>query len=403
MAALERINDQYESISIKNFLSIKESKVQLANITAVIGPQASGKSVIAKLFYFGRTYLTEYFNTVFTEEFDTRAFKRRQLEDFGSLFGGLDGFDGVFHIQYELDDCKLEIERNTPAGKPKIKQSKKVGSIGLKLKREYVRFINNAEEEGARSRSSMFEFRRSSSAVKDFFSSIPRVLFVPASRSFYATVSEELFTFLASDERVDPLTAQFGSFYEFAKRRIGGDLHSLGVGKPKNTNYQKTIEPVIDGRFVREKSRDFIETKWGRVPLRSASSGQQEALPLLFSLLEYPTRAQTSQLLVIEEPEAHLFPEAQKYVLDLIVDVATTNSCNILFTTHSPYVLACLNTHIARLSKEPRPKEREVNVCAYLANGGKTISIIDEEDLIDTNLLDEVSEEIATEFLRAIE
>lgn len=400
---LEPFDITVETLEVDNFLSIRSASIGLCNITSIIGPQASGKSVLAKLFYFGRVYLSRFTNSVYSSEYDTRTFKKEQVEEFASLFGGMDGFLGEFTIQYCLGNCAVEIYRTKNAVNPKIRHSKEVDSIGVKLKREYKKYSKQAFDDAKQqTRVNRLHFRRSSREISDFFMSVPDVLFVPASRSFYATVSEELFTFLASDERVDPLTAQFGSFYEFAKRRIGGEASVNPTRKGKISDTQKTIKPVINGEFVREKSRDYIVTDWGRVPLRSASSGQQEALPLLLSLLEFPTLSDTSQLLIIEEPEAHLFPDAQKYVLDLIVYAAVSSSCDVLFTTHSPYVLACLNTHIALLAKEPRPKLRDVSVQAYLANDGGVTSILDDEEFIDTEFLDQVSEQIANEFLKAI-
>ncbi|WP_308915965.1 ATP-binding protein [Jannaschia sp. LMIT008] len=398
---IEPIDDTHEELEVHNFLSIKKATLQLANITAIIGPQASGKSVVAKLFYFGRTYLSSYFNMVYVDEYDTRTFKRRQVEEFLSIFGGLDDVSAPFSITYRIDDLVIFIERRSEGGKPRLKHSKSLDGVGQRLRREFIRYGKLSGDEDKRRVTSTYEFRRAHEEVQDFFRSIPQVLFVPASRSFYSTVSEELFTFLASDERVDPLTAQFGSFYEFAKRRISGEFHGIPDRK-RTLKVRETIEPVIDGNFVRVKSRDYIETRWGRVPLRSASSGQQEALPLLLSLLEYPVRANRNQLLIVEEPEAHLFPEAQKYILDLMARAARESSCDLLFTTHSPYVLACLNVHMAKLENEPRPQIREVSITAYLSKGGSFENIVDDDNMIDTNALDGVSEDIANEYLEAI-
>ena len=214
-------------------------------------------------------------------------------------------------------------------------------------------------------------------------------------------MSEELFTFLASEERVDRLIAQFGSFYEFAKRRVTGELYGTQISKKEKEKLDSFFRPVIGGEYIREKSKDFIKTKWGKVPLQVSSSGQQEALPLLFSLMEYPDETEQSQLLIIEEPEAHLFPAAQKYILELMVKQAIDGNCKILFTTHSPYMLACLNNQIAKqqfLNERP-----DIEIDAYFAEGGNLESILEKETkLIDVNVLDSVSEEIANEFLETI-
>lgn len=41
-----------QSLTIKNFLVIKKAEVDIKRINVLIGPQANGKSIIAKLVYF---------------------------------------------------------------------------------------------------------------------------------------------------------------------------------------------------------------------------------------------------------------------------------------------------------------------------------------------------------------
>lgn len=41
-----------EKLTVHNFLSIKSAEIELRRINVLIGPQASGKSVLAKLLYF---------------------------------------------------------------------------------------------------------------------------------------------------------------------------------------------------------------------------------------------------------------------------------------------------------------------------------------------------------------
>lgn len=45
-----------EKLTVKNFLNIKDVEFNLSNINIIIGQQASGKSVIAKLVYFFKDF-----------------------------------------------------------------------------------------------------------------------------------------------------------------------------------------------------------------------------------------------------------------------------------------------------------------------------------------------------------
>ena len=83
------------------------------------------------------------------------------------------------------------------------------------------------------------------------------------------------------------------------------------------------------------------------------SSGQQESLWILL-LLFIAILENKKSYIVLEEPEAHLYPEAQKYIVELIA--LTMNSCNskFLVTTHSPYILSSANLLIQSAMVENR-------------------------------------------------
>jgi AAA15 family ATPase/GTPase len=331
---------QAEKIKVNGFLSIKDVEVTLGNITAIIGPQASGKSIIAKLVYFGRMYLSEFLEEAVREDFNVASFRKSQLEKFLSIFDGLEGFSSAFTIEYTYGRYELKIFRGASRRKPTINHNKAVEKDFGTLQKEFQKFRGGSEEKPRRPVSRL-AFRRENALARELYSTIPTCLFVPAARSFYSTISEELFTFLASEERIDPLISQFGSFYEFAKRRVTGDWYSADFSSTEKEKLKDVIMPVIGGEYVREKSKDYIKTNWGRVPLRVSSSGQQEALPLLVALSQYPAalfgNKEQPRLLVVEEPEAHLFPTAQKYILDFMVSIASEHDCDILCTSHSPY------------------------------------------------------------------
>lgn len=48
-----------EQLIVENFLVIKEAEVKVGKINVIIGPQANGKSLLAKLLYFCRKSISE--------------------------------------------------------------------------------------------------------------------------------------------------------------------------------------------------------------------------------------------------------------------------------------------------------------------------------------------------------
>jgi len=402
---LEPLVVKPESIEIKNFLAIKSGKVVLDTFTVIIGPQATGKSIIAKLVFFGRNYIEEYIRSATGAKYDIDTFKHAQVEEFLGLFGGLDGYDKPFQVHYVLGDLEVSVTRKARRKLPTISMSESLETLGEQIQGDYGNYtieVRKEDDKGQRHRTSAYLYRTSTDERRSFYDSLPSTLFIPASRSFFSTVSDHIFTFLDSEERIDKVMARFGSFYEFARRVVHDGGRMARNSKKFRDIVNELIYPVIDGNLVRKNSREYIETSWGLAPLPSASSGQQEALPLLLSLLVYPSKRKTSDLLIVEEPEAHLFPKSQKYILDQMVHCADTRKCSMLFTTHSPYIVACLNTHIARWNSAPHRDNSSLSAGGYLVSGGETRSILSSTDgLIDLDILDQVSEEINSEFLEA--
>lgn len=113
--------------------------------------------------------------------------------------------------------------------------------------------------------------------------------------------------------------------------------------------------------------------------------------------------------MIIEEPEAHLFPIAQKDVVELISLMVNTTNSKVILTTHSPYILTSLNILLysgrienqvsksgkAVISKNMRISYQDFEaykICGKDSRANELISLMDEEShLIDTEYIDEVS------------
>ena len=95
----------------------------------------------------------------------------------------------------------------------------------------------------------------------------------------------------------------------------------------------------VDAYGERLVSSDFTKP----IKLDFASSGQQEVIWILLQLLVLILENQPS-FVVIEEPEAHLYPTAQVEMLQLIALFLQANPHNqVIITTHSPYMLTAMN------------------------------------------------------------
>ena len=57
-----------EKLTVKNFAGIEELEIEVKRINIVIGPQASGKSVCAKLIFYFKNFVWKILETVEIEQ-----------------------------------------------------------------------------------------------------------------------------------------------------------------------------------------------------------------------------------------------------------------------------------------------------------------------------------------------
>ena len=103
--------------------------------------------------------------------------------------------------------------------------------------------------------------------------------------------------------------------------------------------------PFFGVDYVRQDHRNMIELKGKNkfLPLSVSSSGLQSAIPMLM-IVDYALKSGDRDAIVIEEPEQNLFPENQREVLNFLASrLGGGDNRQFVITTHSPYMLSCLN------------------------------------------------------------
>lgn len=388
-----------QRLEVRGFLGINEAKIDVSGVTIIIGEQATGKSIVARLIFFFNEYFANFDELSLSKSEHKSSYDKRKKAEFAQIFPSYSWEANSFSIRYENDDHWIELSSEANSSAINLKTSHSVASFFRELKKEYSRFSKEIGDRTVAPSRILREFRnlQIESGMKRYESA----LFVPAARSFYATIRDEIFSLLALDNKIDQIILQFGEFYEGAKLRH--TFESVrGLNKDAKRTSEKYFSDIVKGELYKEDGRDWLQMdRGGRIEMSRASSGQQEATPLLMAISQFPRPGRT---LIIEEPEAHLFPSAQVRVLDYILEQAKSRDTTILFTTHSPYMLAALNNYLVRSEAGLEKSFPVSSVHAYNIAGGVTHSIVDRDiGLVSADYIDSISETISNEFDAAME
>lgn len=417
-------------IDIENFGPIREATIDLdKNLQVFIGAQASGKSTICKIIYFCqkiRDYTLDFLmdSEQFTENHKNEYFNN-YLKYLTRQFMGCLGKTThmqQFTINYQFNRKQISVKLN--------KDGYVRFMLNAQLKNEIYGLIDNAADMFLHGlNSNRFGTildnitaigvmkRQLRDALYLIFASDAEIIYIPAGRSLLATMSEQLHDFSITD--MDLTMQEFINLIRLTKSKFGSKIPEIVKnytktvkGQINNTSLEQAyelIKKIFKADYTSENEGEkiyFDEHHW--VKLMYGSSGQQEVLWIL--MLSFITILEKRRsFIVIEEPEAHLFPIAQKDVISLISLMVNATNSRVIITTHSPYILTSLNillysdkveNHIKSNHKLIIPKNLRIPYHTFAVNKVESNSadknnlesLLDEEThLIMTEYIDEVS------------
>lgn len=427
-----------QKIKIKYLGPIRELEMQIKDFNLLIGEQAIGKSTVAKATYFFRmikTAITDYLCQLYDDALYNgndvsggfkKVIKKELKSIFISLFGYSWDLDQRLYLKYEYaDDIWINVDLNETAKKryisvtysPKLTQEIRI------LEKEALNLYHQKLDANVSlsyaSKERLRNYDNFRNNVNKIFDDFKETYYIPAGRSMITLLVNN--RSLIENENLDLISREFmriidnihGAFTDGIRnvhKRYPDGERKFDVGK-----ISEMLISNLKGDYQYNTGKEYIITKdkelhSEKIPINFASSGQQEVLWLLNQLYVLMLKKEKA-FVIIEEPEAHLYPNLQDKVVEFIAYFANINNSSIMVTTHSPYVLTSVNALYCAgktIRKFPDLKKKvydiigngceifpeKVNAIKINKDASKQDLINDEYGEINTEMIDEISDRV---------
>ena len=394
-----------QKIIIKNFGAIAYAEIEIKKVLVLIGEQASGKSTIAKLIYFFKSLKDDVFKKIyldkkitnFSETDDIHSPLRSKFYNFFGQIYRYSEFEITYYYDFEeLKYLKISVDID-PIQNEKIKIEfsenffstefkSYINRIKVPLHDDLKRFGNEFDVSLIHDLDKVSSIKSLRLQLTKLFNSYQsNLLFIIAGRNVTVSYSELFEKYLFADvqnrsektigegfelksltvqnstvdeslmlEFIEKISRVKNIFREF--KSFENLIHAaLSLKYEEDTSTHNKAKKKLD--FIKDKSYKILKGEYlsdglgekikissrMAIDISDTSSGQQEVIRILqdifICILENST-----VLRIVEEPEAHLFPIAQKDLIELLALMVNQNNDNqLIITTHSPYVLTVFN------------------------------------------------------------
>ncbi|MDB9438292.1 AAA family ATPase [Dolichospermum lemmermannii CS-548] len=418
-----------QRISIENFGPVKKFEADITDVMLLIGPQASGKSTISKTIFIFKSLKDQILNYIYANSIENLSLLLNNITSILLPYFGIKLDREVSSVKYQYSKEKyIKISGSIYKRNIEISENleKELDSLIIEISnykiisQEQHNPFKSLEELRELESNRRLQFNYFKSRIDKIFEETHSSVFIPAGRSLMSTLTDQLQE-IKNPDTLDYFTKSFVERINLLKTYFTNDLNTLIQNKDVALNLaddlSRLLKKILKGeyRFNADIDKERIYLKNNQyVKLQYASSGQQESVWILLLIFRY-ILDETSVFMVFEEPEAHLYPETQSDVVELIGLLANVYNNQIIITTHSPYILSAFNNllYAYQVGKNKIGDEREAvesivnskswidpnRISAYFISENGYESIIDEElKLIQAEKIDSASSIINNKF-----
>ena len=379
-----------KSFTVENYRSItKANELPLSNLTILIGPNNEGKSNLLRALVFTLSFIRNERNSYRGYSFRSKSRNARTYP-----YG-------------RLSEMNYDIDRDFPRNLPRDDKSRSIFKVVLALtlneKKKLSKIIGRKFYDDLviqltfQKGQPIFLYIRDTSDLKhklgdysdDIFQFIDQhlaVSYIPAIRDSNQTVeiiedmiAEELST-LENDKRYNVLMNKL----EKLQNPI---LTALSVNLTKSVS---EFWPIVKSIHLDSKERikrisrlpTSVQVDDGiNTPLELKGDGLKSLMAI--SIIQHLTRQRAAKkniILLIEEPESHLHPDAIHKLRDVIVDISSKNQ--VIISTHSPLLV-----NHSDVSRNLLVYKSQVSPAKYIAEIRDILGVKISDNLRSANLM----------------
>ena len=410
---------------------IEHAELTDSEYMVFIGSQASGKSTIAKTIFFFRTIKDDILTMMIkkstgsindaslNEKFLT-SMNKTLRDKFLGIFGSSRAMNKDMQLEYWYGGAtciKVTLEKGSQYNSDRF--------VLFNYSQDIENYLRHNDDVLGRYTSGISdsEIASAKEELETLFQDRSEIVYIPAGRSMITLLATQLsYIYTTMDDvqkrTIDLCTRSYIENIIKLRPLFSNGLQGIendNTIKPKSNRdnikkAKKLINSILKGGYRFYNGEDRLDIKDNRyVKINFASSGQQEAVWIVNLLFYYLVQG-TPSFFIIEEPESHLFPEAQKHVVELI-SIFRNAGNRVLVTTHSPYILGSIN-NLLFAGQLPEgcneSAERVLDCCLwlkrsdvsgwYISDGTVTDCVDNDVGLIQNELIDNISNVINEDF-----